>query len=776
MRLHPRFAFQVGIASLAVGLLVGAAMSKRTEHAEAQSSTAAEHWMVGGYWRLDHTFEPALIITNFLENSKLAVSPLLYAADGTEYSLPTVTLGPSGVTSIDIRTSLSEAPADIRSHFSQFGSAAFKYPSTSSNVATGMIQNRDAKRSLNFNSELRTPMTIHNGLPLIMHEGLWWKEDAGVNGFLAVMNTIRHPRRVHVRVLSEYGAFESERSIELQAKETRNLELLEEVKGTSGGIQVSYEGTEGDVMIAGGLENPREGYSAQIPFLTPSAEAKPSIIAISSVGLMFGNPDPAMKFPSGTDFGIYLSLRNITGHPISVTPTLYYMQGTGVQSTTLKALHLGAGQARHWTAQELSKELSLPNLSGVMNVVFSYPGGPSDVIMANGSIDQTRTFVFEANMKAVGKSQAKALKDWDVANGNATMISLLNLDEKKQDLVVTLFFDGGRYKFPVHLESGGSTMINVGDIISTGQPDSDGNKIPANTSHGTATLSGNAGFTEIINVGVGIGVLNVSTATCGNRCPTCFGFSAFKVQVDKGTVAVGQTAQFSSWAFSQNGVWVSATLLSSWTSDNIQVAKPGGTVGGFIGVSAGSFHAHAQANLIDVHADCGATGSPCPFTPYSGSAPGTIYNPVPTSLSIVAGTDSTSSEAQCIVNSGGQQFTGCGVTRSFTYQVNDQNGVPMQVAGLPVWDSFGGVSPNPLAISGFLTTCTPANTGPCGLTTNSAGQFQEKQLSVCSTVCFSKGTCTTGGPSVVGQTWHVGLGVITQPIQYFCNKVTVNGK
>ena len=151
---------------------------------------------------------------------------------------------------------------------------------------------------------------------------------------------------------------------------------------------------------------------------------------------------------------------------------------------------------------------------------------------------------------------------------------------------------------------------------------------------------------------------------------------------------------------------------------------------------------------------------------------------IPTNLSIVPGTDSTTAEASCTFTSGGTTFTGCGVTRSFTYQVNDQEtpAQPIQAAGLPFWDSFGTVSPNPLNIGGFITTCSPANTGPCGFTTNAQGQFLEKALSVCATVCRSNGVCTTGGPSVVGQTWHIGPATITQSISYYCSKVLVNGQ
>jgi hypothetical protein len=45
--------------------------------------------------------------------------------------------------------------------------------------------------------------------------------------------------------------------------------------------------------------------------------------------------------------------------------------------------------------------------------------------------------------------------------------------------------------------------------------------------------------------------------------------------------------------------------------------------------------------------------------------------------------------------------TGCGVTRSFTYQVNDQNAQPIQAAGLQVWDAIVTTSPNNLNLTSY---------------------------------------------------------------------------
>jgi hypothetical protein len=151
-----------------------------------------------------------------------------------------------------------------------------------------------------------------------------------------------------------------------------------------------------------------------------------------------------------------------------------------------------------------------------------------------------------------------------------------------------------------------------------------------------------------------------------------------------------------------------------------------------------------------------------------------FYVQIPTSLSIVTGTNSTTAEASCSAGSAG---TGCGMSRTFTYQVNDQAGQPIHFAGLQVWDAISVTSPNNLLINSFQTTCTPANTGPCGVVTDSNGQFKEQPgLSVCSTVCRVNNACTTGGPTNATQTVHVGSASITQQLSYYCDHITVNGQ
>jgi hypothetical protein len=151
-------------------------------------------------------------------------------------------------------------------------------------------------------------------------------------------------------------------------------------------------------------------------------------------------------------------------------------------------------------------------------------------------------------------------------------------------------------------------------------------------------------------------------------------------------------------------------------------------------------------------------------------------------LSIVPGTNATTSEATCTTSGS----TGCGVARSFTYQVNDQETPPQPITGsamasVSVWDAIVVPSgnANPLNLTTSATTCTGTsagtNNGPCGVYANSSGQFAELGLTVCSAVCYSNNACVSAGPTNANQTWHLSTYSIVQQISYYCGKVLVNG-
>lgn len=148
----------------------------------------------------------------------------------------------------------------------------------------------------------------------------------------------------------------------------------------------------------------------------------------------------------------------------------------------------------------------------------------------------------------------------------------------------------------------------------------------------------------------------------------------------------------------------------------------------------------------------------------------------PTKL-VITGTDTTSAEAKCPANNP----TGCGVTRTFTYQVYDQLSPanPIQAS----LDHFDGISAvlgsNGCNLGSYQTTC--ATNASCGLQTQQNGSFSEN-LPICAPACISAGKCIgqcANGPTQANQTWTVNGFVLTGDIKtlsYNCTKVLVDGQ
>jgi hypothetical protein len=311
--------------------------------------------MNGGFWRADHTFSPILYITNLLVTNSLQVTPVLYMADGTEYDLAPVTVSAAGVVRVSIADALRVAPAKIQPHISEFGSVGLHYEWHWQNAVSAMVQNLDTTRSLNFNYPVHSAMKMAQVPPVAVHkEGLWWKEEPNVQASANLVNVSTRPVSVHVEVLSSLNQVRDSERVVVSPNSTARVELALPEDQRAGGVSVSYHGMYGDIIVTGALEDAGVGYSAKIPF-TSLVKEKVSDLAVSSVGLMLGQPDPMMGFPRGTKFGVYSAFRNTSNRTIAVTPTLYYMAGASNKVLPLRPVNLAPGEARYLSPQNSSK-------------------------------------------------------------------------------------------------------------------------------------------------------------------------------------------------------------------------------------------------------------------------------------------------------------------------------------------------------------------------------------------------------------------------------------
>lgn len=503
-----------------------------------------------GLWRVDGNFVSTLRIKNELVVAPLDVTPVLYMSAGTPYELPAVHLAVAGVALVNVNDALANAPASVADHVSQFGSVALHWQYTSPGHVMASVEMLNVPQSLIF-------VAPFNGIDATMTgkqrlEGLWWRHDPAVEGYISVANMTGSPVEVRLRATDAHGAPRPGIFLQLDGHKTKVLHLwdlvygLRDAENQAGGVRVEYKGPMGSIMVTGGLENAGEGYSANMPFwyheaVKDATKDKPAKITYAAVGLMAGQPDPMMGFPGKIRFTPYLVLRNTTGEALPVRVHISYMTNGAPVSQAAPPIVLAPFESRQVDMKPILAALGLASFNGNLNLRISSKGHAGDLVTATGSVDQTGTYVFEVEPKGIGKSLSQISALWTTANGFDTMYNLLNPTDKSEDLVAIFYYgDGsGSYKLPIHLAAHGSTMIDMMMLRMSQQPDANGNMIPATETTGSVVFQSAKSRMASINVVISAGVYNPVTATCGAVCIWCYGYSNFNV----GLTDPGQTVQ-----------------------------------------------------------------------------------------------------------------------------------------------------------------------------------------------------------------------------------------
>src|SRR6266478_523527 len=437
------------IASFTVAIklspvVVGHGHRSKPQHAQVISSPPRKVQLYvynAGLWRTDRSFESTIRITNSLEVAPLDVVPVLYMADGTRYALPSVTLPTAGELELNVNDALRTAPPAVAAHVSEFGSASLEYRYFSPGAVSGTIQILDLPRSLIF-TNCFGPSGGTQGAHTV--EGLWWKHDEDVTGFVSLTNTTSHSLEATLTLLGANGKESKERSFTLQSRTVQLVDFGEMSEGfrskarDHGGIRVQYQGASGDLLVTAGFQNDATGYSASVPFLMREGDpVKQAPHTYASVGMMVGKPDPMMNFPATTRFAPYAVLRNTTNKPLAVASAIVYTNGGQPTTVQVPLKPLKPFSTEDIDLQSLMAALGLGSLDGMINLTFTFNGRPGDLLIAAGSVDQTGNYVFEVQPEATKKSSGKDISFWSVAGGSDTMISLWNPLETPQDIALT---------------------------------------------------------------------------------------------------------------------------------------------------------------------------------------------------------------------------------------------------------------------------------------------------------------------------------------------------
>ena len=546
-----------------------------------------DHRLVGAFWRVDHTFESVLTIRNVVETMPVTVTPVLILPDGSTHALQSITLQPAGVASINLNRALSSLALPAAQSGMSFGTIGLNYSWHWDGAITGEVQIIDSERSLSYSSGLRNEPKEGTAQKQAV-DGVWWRRSATSGGYLRLTDVAAEPITVTANFFGDNSSTAVTRTETLRPGETKMIELkglLDAVPGTpmQGGLNVSFEGVSRSLAVDGGLEDTASGFSAQLVLgaikkVEPAAAASPQkTINLASVGMMIGHPGADMMFPRPLIFHPYLVLRNAATESKTVSVSANYMFGTMAMTNHLLDVTLLAGATRKIDADTAIQGLHLNPLIGYINLVYSFSGEKSDVLVSSGSVDGTGTYVFETPAAPTIHSMSRTICHWQLGDGVDTMFTIWNHAAVPEDLLLTFDYDGGEYSKPVHLEAKASVMLSLEDLVARGDPDVKGRFLPVNLTEGSAKVSGSRSEVEHIDAAISVASYNVNKATCNIHCASCnqSTYTGFEGSPDPFGFAVGTTQQGSLTGTTKSGGSYNLTSTVPWSSNNSAIASIG---------------------------------------------------------------------------------------------------------------------------------------------------------------------------------------------------------
>ena len=185
--------------------------------------------MIGGLWMTDANWKSAIYLRNGVETDPVTVTPILHLSNGVKYTLPDVILQPAGNAIIDINQGLQQLGIASFATLSGYAEIQYTWPW---DPFCATIRNMDTAHSLIFTYSLQptmpVPLQIVNPVvkaPTHTIEGMWWKQEANVTGFVALANISSKAIQANVQLTDNQANLIAQHSVTISPREHEASEL-----------------------------------------------------------------------------------------------------------------------------------------------------------------------------------------------------------------------------------------------------------------------------------------------------------------------------------------------------------------------------------------------------------------------------------------------------------------------------------------------------------------------------------------------------------------------
>ncbi|MGB8473510.1 MAG: hypothetical protein WCE61_05420 [Candidatus Acidiferrum sp.] len=627
------------------------------------------------YWTTEAGWNTELVLRNNLETQPLTVVPAVRSSAGDETVLPSVTIQPGDVTSIDLfETLLKSAPQLAGS----WGSLVLRFTAAAHRALYAYAMVRATARPIIFHLDAtERGSTYETG----SREGIWWLPWETTTGFLILTNTGDQEIQT-VLTLTDSGGSIWQQSIPLDARQSQRLSmryLIEQsgMTGSYGGINIRL--TKGARFLSAVhlLFEASGTFSAILKMFNHNPATTLSSRSFGGVSqwttrapmLALINPDPALGIPEGTTLQPKLFIRNATAKTYTAHLQFNWRSPTTTGQSAPLDLPFKPNETQMVDVAELQTQKFLPSDATWASVIISAPVQPNELLAVAASYDSTGRYGAQTPFSDQLASDWEGGK-WEVDANHDSLVTIANGSNQPALAQLTILYNegAGLYQIEKPLAPGQQMAVDFADLIRNAIPDKSGNVLPSTLTSGTYRLL-DLNDNPQGSLYEGKEIVDKTWGHATYTCMVCCGpetpwmqFYPLDLLIDTGDYQAVQAMN------SCTGRLVTVTnVFPTWWTDNTSIATASGHL--INGVGVGSTNHNARS--INMYWGPKEDDPDCPLSQEVPSAP-TNVRAVPTNFQVEEWTDAGGGDLHVVwswQSSSGNlaDLSPCSVSESVTY-------------------------------------------------------------------------------------------------------------
>ncbi len=409
--------------------------------------TAQEQFLV--YWTTESGWSTELLLRNNLESSQLTVTPALRTPDGVETLLPSQTIAPGDVLSLDLYEILLKVAPQL---VGAWGSLVVRYSSVTNGALYASAMVRADGRPIAFHLDAFGRGSKYE---VGSREGIWWLPWATVTDYLILTNSGNQPLDTGL-VLYDFTGKAWQQKLSLSGYETRRLSirsLLQQagLSGYYGGIQLVMGKGARYLDSAHLLFDESGGFSAVMKMFRHDPNTTFSSRNFSGAKewttrapmLALSNPDPALAFPSGTTLQPKVFIRNASGKAVTAHIRFIWRSAATTGKIAPLDLLLQPNETKVVDVTALQAQKLLPADAYWASVILSAPVQPDDLLAVAASYDQTGRYGAQTPFNDQLAPHWEGGK-WEVDGTHNSLVTITNGGSKPALAQLTILYNQER--------------------------------------------------------------------------------------------------------------------------------------------------------------------------------------------------------------------------------------------------------------------------------------------------------------------------------------------